>query len=105
MEEYFWNPESAVTTNRYFVIDAVTGQVTRLAQSIQAYTREAYTALLTKCGYTNLNFFPSLTGGPDPEQSALFALLATNALNDACGLTNPRRASKEEIIQIYRNAM
>ncbi len=31
--------------------------------------------------------------------------LADNALKDACGLTNPRIASKEDIIQIYKNAM
>ncbi len=31
--------------------------------------------------------------------------LADNALKDACGLTNPRIASKNDIIQIYKNAM
>ncbi|WP_456407303.1 iron-containing alcohol dehydrogenase [Caldithrix abyssi] len=31
--------------------------------------------------------------------------LADNAMKDACGLTNPRRATKEEIIQIFKNAM
>ena len=31
--------------------------------------------------------------------------LAENAMKDACGLTNPRRATKEEIMQIYKNAM
>lgn len=32
-------------------------------------------------------------------------ILATNALNDVCGFTNPIQASKEEIIQIYKNAL
>ena len=32
-------------------------------------------------------------------------ILAENALKDACGLTNPRKATKKEIIQIYKNAM
>jgi len=32
-------------------------------------------------------------------------LLATNALKDACGLTNPIQASHEEIMAIYRAAM
>lgn len=31
--------------------------------------------------------------------------LADNALKDACGLTNPRIATKADIIQIYKNAM
>ncbi len=32
-------------------------------------------------------------------------ILADNALKDACGLTNPRIATKEDIIQIYKAAM
>ena len=31
--------------------------------------------------------------------------LADNALKDACGLTNPRIATKDDIVQIYKNAM
>lgn len=33
-----------------------------------------------------------------------FDILATNALKDACGLTNPIQATKEEIINILKNA-
>jgi len=33
------------------------------------------------------------------------ATLATNALKDACGATNPIQASHEDIVNIYRNAM
>lgn len=32
-------------------------------------------------------------------------ILAENAMKDACSLTNPRKATKEEIIQIYKDAM
>lgn len=32
-------------------------------------------------------------------------ILADNALKDACAITNPRLATKEEVIQIYKNAM
>jgi len=32
-------------------------------------------------------------------------ILAENAMKDACGLTNPRKATKEDIIQIFKNAM
>lgn len=31
-------------------------------------------------------------------------ILATNALKDACGLTNPRRADQDQIEEIFRNA-
>lgn len=34
-----------------------------------------------------------------------FQVLATNALKDACGLTNPKQATLEEIIAIYKAAM
>jgi len=32
-------------------------------------------------------------------------ILAENALKDACGFTNPRKATQKELIQIYKNAM
>ena len=31
-------------------------------------------------------------------------ILATNALKDACGLTNPRKADQAQIEEIFRNA-
>lgn len=34
-----------------------------------------------------------------------FEILATNALKDACGLTNPKRATLEDIIGIYKASM
>ncbi|MEG3025084.1 MAG: L-threonine dehydrogenase [Aeromonas sp.] len=34
-----------------------------------------------------------------------FDVLATNALNDACGFTNPKQASHAEIVAIFRAAM
>ena len=33
-----------------------------------------------------------------------FDILAANALNDACGLTNPRKATHEDIVEIFDNA-
>ncbi|HIF9171030.1 TPA: hypothetical protein ACX6PO_003808 [Photobacterium damselae] len=33
------------------------------------------------------------------------AFMAQNALNDACSLTNPRKASLEEIIAIFKARM
>ena len=40
--------------------------------------------------------------GAKPED---FDILATNALKDACGLTNPIVATHEEIVQIFKNAL
>ncbi|EJT6172542.1 iron-containing alcohol dehydrogenase, partial [Clostridium perfringens] len=34
-----------------------------------------------------------------------FETLATNALNDACSLTNPRKGNLEEVMAIFKKAM
>ncbi|DBB12146.1 hypothetical protein WJX82_003839 [Trebouxia sp. C0006] len=39
--------------------------------------------------------------GVKPED---YNILATNAMKDACGLTNPKQPSKEEIIALYKQA-
>jgi len=39
--------------------------------------------------------------GVKPED---YDILATNAMKDACGLTNPKQPSKEEIIALYKQA-
>lgn len=77
LEEYFWNPSEKVTTNRYFVIEASTGDVIRYAQSVQAYTDKEYRTLLEQSGFTVIRFYPSLIGKPDPKQPQLIAILST----------------------------
>jgi hypothetical protein len=65
LTENFRDAERAVISERYFVIDALTGDVTRYASSMQAYTDKPYRALLTTCGYDNVRFHPSLKGEED----------------------------------------
>lgn len=77
MEEFFWAPGLHAATNRYFIIDLSTSEVILYAQSLQAYTQQEYESLLQECGYTNISFYPSLTGAPDPKQPDLLAILAT----------------------------
>ncbi|MEK6215398.1 MAG: iron-containing alcohol dehydrogenase, partial [Vibrio fluvialis] len=38
-------------------------------------------------------------------KEADFDILAENALNDACGFTNPKQATHEEIVAILKAAM
>jgi len=76
MEEYFWDPGKHATTNRYYVIDLISTEVIPYAQSVQAYTQEEYEFLLSECGYTNVQFYPSLVGLPDLNQEALIAIIA-----------------------------
>lgn len=76
LKENFWDGARGVTTERYFVVDAETGEVARYASSMQAYSREAYLDLLRECGFGEVRFYPSLTGDVDEAQRQLFALVA-----------------------------
>jgi ubiquinone/menaquinone biosynthesis C-methylase UbiE len=80
MEESFWDQDQAVTTNRYFIIDAKTSEVVQHAQSLQAYSHQEYKVLLEECGYTNISFHPSLSGTHDPKQSHLMVILAEKSM-------------------------
>ncbi len=60
--EAFWDEAAKVVTDRHILIDAATAQVTRYAASYQAYSNAAYQGLLEETGFTNVQFFPSLTG-------------------------------------------
>jgi hypothetical protein len=75
LQENFWEAGSATSTIRYFVIDAATGEVTRHAQSYQAYTDEGYRTLLAESGFEAIEFYPSLTGDEAEAASDLFALV------------------------------
>lgn len=76
LTEHFWDEVQAIATTRYFIIDAATGEVTRHASSMQAYTEEGYRALLEECGYEDITFYPSLTGGEPGDTYGLCAIVA-----------------------------
>jgi SAM-dependent methyltransferase len=76
LQENFWDRDRAVATQRYFVVDAHTGQVTRYASSMQAYSPEEYLTLLHGCGFRQVRFFPSLMGDSGPSQLGLFVILS-----------------------------
>lgn len=75
LHEHFWHVDVHVTTQRYFIIDAASGTVTRHASSMQAYTDGEYDALLAECGFGSVQRYPSLSGGAD-VQPGLFAITA-----------------------------
>jgi SAM-dependent methyltransferase len=74
--ESFWNPQRAVATERYWVVDVQTGNVTRHATSTQAYTDDEYRAMLSECGFSAIRFYPSLTGAVEKTQSDFFVIVA-----------------------------
>lgn len=76
LHENFWDIRYQTATKRFFVIDAASGETTRFAQSIQAYTDEAYVSLLESYGFGRIKFSPSLTGVAEPESQDLLAIVA-----------------------------
>jgi SAM-dependent methyltransferase len=78
LEETFWDEATQTTTRRFFVIDAQTGEITRCAQSLQAYSDDQYRAVLTECGFTNITVYPALAAAPgDPRDPYQIAITAT----------------------------
>jgi SAM-dependent methyltransferase len=63
LTESFWDPDGAVSTERFFVIDAATGAVTRYALSNEAYSDEDLDRLLEGAGFEGIQHRPSLVAG------------------------------------------
>ncbi len=56
--ESFWIAEHKTNIERYYIVDAQSGEVTRYAASCQAYTEDEMAALLKDCGFTEVRFYP-----------------------------------------------
>jgi len=82
LTESFWDIEQNVATERYFILDGLTGQVTRHAASTQAYTSEQYQSLLEECGFEEVVFYPSLRGDMDRSQSDFFVIVSQKRIGD-----------------------
>ena len=74
--ETFWNEEQSVATERFFILDAATGQVTRQAASTQGYDEAQIESLLREAGFGELAFFPSLTGKAESDLDEFMVALA-----------------------------
>jgi SAM-dependent methyltransferase len=72
----FWDEEQAVATERFLIIDAKTGAVTRYAFSTQAYTEEQYSDMLTRAGFRDIDFYPSLSGVEDAQTDEMYVVVA-----------------------------
>ena len=80
LKENFWDAQRAVATERYFIVDGLTGNVTRYAASTQAYTNEQYQSLLEECRFREIAFHPSLSGGLDETQSDFIVIISRCAI-------------------------
>lgn len=79
LHECFWDEAHNVTTQRYYIVDASTGHVTRYASSMQGYSDAEYRGLLTECGFGEVSFYPSLTGNVSEISRDLIAITARKA--------------------------
>ena len=77
LEENFWNAAMKAATIRYFVVDASSGRVTRYAMTTQGYSDDAYAELLSESGFSDIHYFPALTGEDDSAQSDFLVLKAS----------------------------
>ncbi len=76
LEERLWDAGSQTMTTRFFIVDAGTGDVTRHAQTFQAYSEEGYRILLADCGFDKVMFYPSLQGVEVEPETGLLAIVA-----------------------------
>jgi len=74
--ETFWDEEQSVATERFFIVDAQTGQVTRHAASTQGYAEEELEEMLKGTGYKQVSFYPSLTGKDEGELNDFLVITA-----------------------------
>lgn len=81
--ENSWNESTRASTQRFFIIDAATGEVTRHALSNEAYSEGEFVALLRGSGFEDIQFYPSLRGTEDVSQSVNLVVLARRAGSSA----------------------
>lgn len=62
LTESFWNDETRTSTQRFYVVDADTGAVSRYSMSNEAYTDADLQTLLADAGFGAFQHWPSLTG-------------------------------------------
>jgi len=78
LKECFWDDSLRVSTERYYIIDAESGEVTCHALSIQGYDVTAYRGLFTGCGFTDVKEYPSL-GGVEGEKDQNYVVFVASA--------------------------
>ena len=76
LQENSWDADAGVVTRRYFIVDASSGEVSRYAQSLKAYTNDQYRAVLEGAGFADVRFHPSLMGREDASQADLLVVTA-----------------------------
>ena len=74
--ESFWDDERSVAIERYYIVNAASGEVTRYSSSTQAYTENEFKKLFRSVGFARIEVYPSLLGRENPSQRELFVFVA-----------------------------
>ena len=77
LRESSWDPNQMTATERYFIVDAQTGIATQHGATMQGYSDSEYQSLLRDCGFTGVDFRPSLSRDPEDTDDRLMAILAS----------------------------
>ncbi len=77
--ETFWDETQQAAIERFYIVDAESGGVTRYAATTQAYEDEGYHAMLAESGFGGIVFAPSLRGEVDEGQKDFFVISARKA--------------------------
>jgi len=75
LTENFWDSQQNIATERYFIFDGLTDEITRYAASTQAYTNQQYQALLGECSFEQIEFHPSLCGAHNQAQDDFVVII------------------------------
>jgi SAM-dependent methyltransferase len=77
--ESFWHADQSAAVQRYYIIDAQSGEVTQMNECMQGYSDSQYCDLLSEFGFRDITFHPSLAGSESTRQEGLFVLSAVRA--------------------------
>ncbi len=76
LHEGFWDEGTSTATERYFIINAKSGEVARYASTTQAYSDGQYREMIQNCGFRQMAFYPSLEGKASEESRNLMVITA-----------------------------
>lgn len=79
LDESIWHAQAQVAQSRHYVVDALTGDVQRYGQCVQAYTLDEYRALFASEHLTLARTYPSLG---EHEADPDFVVLCANRKQD-----------------------
>jgi len=82
LRESFWDDQSRTATTRYFIVDAATGAVSRMADTMQAYTDQEYHDLLEDLGFAEIELLPHFETSAGHEYSDLMLVWARRPIGE-----------------------